>query len=50
MGCAAMNLRLMHDCGFTFGVGMGGDCVMIEVMGALARPAGSVDLSGVYEL
>ncbi len=50
MGCAAMNLRLMHDCGFTFGMSADGVSVHLEVLGALARNAGSVDLSGVYEL
>ena len=50
MGCVAMNLRLMHDCGFSFGMSADGVSVHMEVMGALARNAGSVDLRGIYDL
>jgi len=50
MGCVAMNLRLMHDCGFSFGMSTDGESVHLEIMGALARNAGSVDLSGVYDI
>lgn len=50
MGCVAMNLKLMHDCGFTFGMSAEGESVHLEIMGALARNAGCVDLSGVYDL
>ena len=45
-----MNLRLMHDCGFSFGMSADGVSVHLGIMGALARNAGSVDLSGVYDL
>ena len=50
MGCVAMNLRLMHDCGFSFGVSADGESVHLEIMGALARNAGYADLSGIYDL
>ena len=50
MGCVGMNLRLMHDCGFSFGMSADGVSVHLGIMGALARNAGSVDLSGVYDL
>ena len=50
MGCVAMNLRLMHDCGFGFGMSADGVSVHLELIGALARNAGSVDLRGVYDL
>ena len=50
MGCAAMNLRIMHDCGFTFGVMHDGQNIFLDEMGAASRSAGQVDLSGIYEL
>ena len=50
MGCAAMNLRIMHDCGFTFGVMHDGENIFLDEMGAASRSAGKVDLSGIYEL
>ncbi len=50
MGCAAMNLRLMHDCGFSFGVSADGTSIHLDILGALARNAGCADLSGIYDL
>ncbi len=50
MGCVGINLRLMHDCGFSFGMSADGVSVHLGIMGALARNAGSVDLSGVYDI
>jgi len=50
MGMAFMNLRIMHDCGFSFGLSHDGKTVTMDKMGALGRFAGYVDLSGVYEL
>ncbi len=50
MGTAAINLRLMRDCGFSFGVGADGKSVHLDILGAIARNAGSVDLRGVYDL
>ena len=50
MGCAAMNLRLMHDCGFSFGVSADGTSIHLDILGALARNAGCADLSGLYDL
>lgn len=50
MGCAAMNLKMMHDCGFSFGVVPDGEFVVLDKMGALARDAGHYDLSGIYPL
>jgi len=50
LGCAAMNLKLMHDCGFTFGMSVEGHSIHLGIMGALARNAGTADLSGIYDL
>ncbi len=50
MGCAAMNLRLMHDCGFSFGVSIDGTSIHLDILGALARNAGYADLDGIYDL
>ena len=50
MGCAAMNLKMMHDCGFSFGVVPTGEFVVLDTMGALARDAGRYDMSGIYPL
>ena len=48
MGCACMNLRIMHDCGYTFGVAHDGTSVFFDKLGALCRCAGKIDLSGIY--
>ena len=50
MGCACMNLRIMHDCGFTFGVSHDGKNIFLDKLGAMCRSAGCVDLSGIYPL
>jgi hypothetical protein len=50
MGCMFMNHRTMHECGFTFGLLHDGKTVIMDQLGAISRPAGYVDLSGVYEL
>ena len=50
MGCACMNLRIMHDCGFTFGVSHDGKNIFLDKMGAMCRSAGRIDLSGIYPL
>jgi hypothetical protein len=50
MGCMFMNHRIMHECGFTFGLLHDGKTVIMDQMGAISRPAGYVDLSGIYEL
>ena len=50
MGCACMNLRIMHDCGFTFGISHEGTDIFLDTLGALCRSAGKVDLSGIYPL
>lgn len=50
LGSAAMNLRLMHDCGFILHIEHDGGSIGFDQMSALARDAGRCDLSGVYEL
>ena len=50
MGCACMNLRIMHDCGFTFGMSHDGKAIYLDKLGALCRCAGRLDLSGIYPL
>lgn len=50
MGCAAMNLKIMHDCGFSFGVVPDGEFVVLDTMGALCRDAGHYDMSGIFPL
>ncbi len=50
MGCIAMNLRLMHDCGFNLHVAHDGSSVGFDQMGALAREAGRCDLSEYFTL
>ena len=47
---AAMNLRIMHDCGFTLGLTHTADKLLFHAMGAFARDAGRADMSGVYTL
>lgn len=50
MGCACMNLRIMHDCGFTFGISHDGKSIFFDKLSALCRCAGRLDLSGIYPL
>ena len=50
MGTACMNLRIMHDCGFVFGAAHDGKSLFFDTMGAYARNAGKVDLSGIFPL
>lgn len=50
MGCVAMNLRLMHDCGFNLHIEHDGSSIGFDQMGALAREAGRCDLSGYFTL
>ena len=45
-----MNLRIMRDSGFEFGITHDGTTIFLEKVGAIARSAGRVDLSGVYPL
>ncbi len=39
MGCKAMNLRLMQDCGFDFGVVPDASQIIFDQMGAIGREA-----------
>ncbi len=50
MSSAAMNLRVMHDCGFIFSCTHDGSALYFKTLSALARDAGKCDLSGVYTL
>jgi hypothetical protein len=50
MGCKAMNLRLMQDCGFDFGVVPDASQIIFDQMGAIGREAGRFDLTGIYTL
>lgn len=50
MGCICMNLRIMHDCGFTFGAAHDSKSIFFDNLGAISRSAGRVDLSGIYPL
>ena len=45
-----MNLRIMRDSGFEFGITHDGTTIFLEKVGAIARNAGRLDLSGVYPL
>ena len=45
-----MNLRMMRDIGFEFGISHDGKKVFMDKVGSLGRSAGKIDLSGVYPL
>ncbi|MBR5932191.1 MAG: MoaF N-terminal domain-containing protein [Lachnospiraceae bacterium] len=47
---AAMNLRIMHDCGFVLGCAHEGSGLLFNMLSAFARDAGKCDLSGIYKL
>ena len=47
---AAMNLRIMHDCGFTLGLEHDASKLLFHTMSAFARDAGKADMSGIYTL
>ncbi|MCL2124848.1 MAG: molybdenum cofactor biosynthesis F family protein [Oscillospiraceae bacterium] len=49
-GLFCMNLKTMHDSGFTLAVHTDGRFLYFKSQGCLSRPAGYIDLSGVYEL
>ncbi len=50
LSSAAMNLRIMHDCGFILSTSH--DCSTLDftMLSAYARDAGKCDLSGIYTL
>jgi len=50
MGCLCRNFKLMADCGFDFGVSHDGENIFLDMMGAVSRCAGFIDLSGIYPL
>jgi len=45
-----MNLRIMRDIGFEFGLTHDGKKVQFDKVGSIGRSAGHIDLSGVYPL
>ena len=47
---AAMNLRIMHDCGFFMGCAHDGSGLVFNLLSAFARDAGKCDMSGIYKL
>lgn len=47
---AAMNLRIMHDCGFTLGLTHDASKLLFHTLSAFARDAGKADMSGIYTL
>ena len=47
---AAMNLRIMHDCGFSLGLTHDASKLLFHEMGAFARAAGTADMSGIFTL
>lgn len=48
LSTAAMNLRIMHDCGFNLALSHDGQELKFTVLSAFARDAGRCDLSGIY--
>lgn len=50
MGSIAMNLRLMHDCGFIMNATHEGEEIHFNQMSAFARDAGKCDMSGIFTL
>jgi len=50
MGSVAMNLRLMHDCGYIIHAAHDGSNVAFDQMSALARDAGKCDMTGIFGL
>ena len=50
LSSAAMNLRIMHDCGFILSCAHDGSGLNFTMLSAFARDAGKCDLSGVYTL
>ena len=50
MDAVFRNLRTTRACGFAYGVSYDGKAIYMDKMGAVSRPAGSVDLSGIYSL
>ena len=45
-----MNLRIMRDVGFEFGLSLDGKSFHMDKVGAIGRSAGQVDLSNVYTM
>ena len=50
LSSAAMNLRIMHDCGFILSCAHDASSLHFTTLSAFARDAGKCDLSGVYTL
>ncbi len=48
LSSAAMNLRIMHDCGFNLALSHDGLNLKFTMLSAFARDAGRCDLSGIY--
>ena len=48
LSTAAMNLRIMHDCGFNLALSHDGLNLKFTILSAFARDAGKCDLSGIY--
>jgi hypothetical protein len=43
-----MNLRIMRDVGFEFGISHDGTSIQMNKVGAIARSAGTLDLKSLY--
>ena len=50
LSSAAMNLRVMHDCGFILSSSHDASALQFTMLSAYARDAGKCDLDGVYTL